>query len=324
MVRRWRPEHPSNVGQILMLSVGLVVCATAPLLGLDEQEWLLLGAVSVAMGVILGVSFVVPWPSIRREWTLAFPLGIFAAIPALSFGGHRLGAPYGGVFVLCFAYTGLTQSARVNLWLVPPAAAAYLAANDNWSAAMGIRLTIVVSVWLLLSQLLRALTVRNEALTEALRASAHTDPLTGLANRRDLDLHLARAREGDTLVLCDLDHFKQFNDAHGHLAGDGLLRDFGLLLRAMLREGDFAARYGGEEFALLLPATDPEQASIVLHRLREKWALLRPGVTFSTGVAAWSSAVDRTIEAADQALYVAKQDGRNCDRVAAGPLHAHQ
>jgi diguanylate cyclase (GGDEF)-like protein len=174
----------------------------------------------------------------------------------------------------------------------------------------------VIAIWVLLSQLLRAMTVRNEALTEALRASAHTDPLTGLANRRDLDLQLERAGEGYTLVLCDLDHFKRFNDEHGHLAGDRLLSDFGVLLRAMLREGDLAARYGGEEFALLLPETDPEQARVVLRRLHEKWALLRPDVTFSSGVAAWSSGVDTTIEAADQALYAAKGAGRNRDRVA--------
>jgi diguanylate cyclase (GGDEF)-like protein len=313
---RRRPEHPSNFGQILVLAVGVVVCSTAPLLGLTDVEWLILGAVLVAMALVLGVSFFVPWPSIRREWTLAFPLAIFAAVPALSFGGHRLGATYGGVLVLCFAYTGLTQSARVNLWLVPSAAAAYLAANDNWSAAMGIRLTIVVFVWVLLSQLLRALTVRNETLTEALRASAHTDPLTGLANRRDLDLHLGRARTGDTLILCDLDHFKAFNDEHGHLAGDRLLREFGLLLRAMLREGDFAARYGGEEFALLLPQTSIEQARIVLARLRDKWELLRPRVTFSAGISLWSTEADLTLEAADRALYAAKAGGRNRDHTA--------
>jgi diguanylate cyclase (GGDEF)-like protein len=204
----------------------------------------------------------------------------------------------------------------VNLCLVPPAAAAYLAANDNWSAAMGIRLTIVVSVWVLLSQLLRALTVRNETLTKALRASAHTDPLTGLANRRDLDLHLGQAGNGDTLILCDLDHFKAFNDEHGHQGGDRLLSDFGLLLRAMLREGDFAARYGGEEFALLLPQTSIEQGRIVLHRLREKWELLQPGVTFSAGISLWGNDVDLTLEAADRALYAAKADGRNRDHAA--------
>ena len=62
------------------------------------------------MAVVLGVSFLVPWQSIRREWTLAFPLGLFVAIPVLSTGGHKLGATYAGFFVLCFAYTGLTQS----------------------------------------------------------------------------------------------------------------------------------------------------------------------------------------------------------------------
>ena len=318
LLLRWRPEQPSGVGQLLVFAVGLLVCATAPLLVRTDREWLTLGLTAGAMAGILVVSFLVPWQAVRREWTLAFPLGIFAAIAVLSTGGHRLGAPYGGVFVLCFAYTGLTQSARVNLVLVPPAVAAYLAAQDDWSAAVGIRVIIVISVWMLLSQLLRAMTARNDALTEALRVSAHTDPLTGLANRRGLDLQLGRARDGDTLILCDLDHFKHFNDEHGHLAGDRLLRDFGLLVRAMLRENDIAARFGGEEFALLLRATDPEQAKVLLSRLREKWALLQPDVTFSAGLAAWaaSDAPDVTIDAADQALYAAKEHGRNRDRVA--------
>jgi diguanylate cyclase (GGDEF)-like protein len=315
---RWRPERPSDVGQLLMFAVGLVVCATAPLLAHTDREWLTLAIISGAMAVMLAGSFFVPWQVVRREWTLAFPLGIFVAIAALSTGGHHLGAPYGGVLVLCFAYTGLTQTARVNLVLVPPAVAAYLAAQGDWSPAIVIRLIIVISVWVLLSQLLCTMTARNDALTAALRVSAHTDPLTGLANRRGLDLHLRGARDGDTLVLFDLDHFKCYNDEHGHLAGDRLLRDFGLLLRAMLREGDVAARYGGEEFALLLPATNPVQARVVLRRLRDTWQLLQPDVTFSTGLAAWnaSDAADVTIEAADQALYAAKEHGRNRDRVA--------
>ncbi len=315
---RWRPEQPSYGGQILMFAVGVLVCLTAPLLIRADREWLRLLLVAAAMALLLVASFLVPWQSIRREWTLAFPLGVFAAIAVLSTGGMRLGVPYAGTFVLCFAYTGLTQSARVNLWLVVPAAVAYIAAQDEWSTAIGIRLVIVISVWMLLSQLLRALTARNSALTTALRESAHTDPLTGLPNRRDLDLHLGRARAGDTLILCDIDHFKQFNDTHGHPAGDRLLRDFGLLLRAMLREGDYAARYGGEEFALLLPATDSDQAQVVLGRLRAKWTLLHQDVTFSAGVAAWTAShgADVTVEAADQALYAAKEQGRNCDRVA--------
>jgi diguanylate cyclase (GGDEF)-like protein len=316
--RRWRPERPSDIGQLLMLSVGVLVCGTAPLLVKTDQEWLTLSLVSAAMAVILTLSFFVRWQAIRGEWTLAFPLGIFIAVAVLSTGGHKLGATYGGVFVLCFAFTGLTQSAGINLSLIPVAALAYLAANDDWSAAIGIRLVIVISVWVLLSQLLRVMTARNQALTVALRASAHTDPLTGLANRRELDLRLGRARDGDALILCDLDFFKRYNDEHGHLAGDRLLRDFSFLLRAMLRDGDFAARFGGEEFALLLPDTDADQARAVLGRLREKWALLQPGVTFSAGVAPWTTdvAADVTLAAADQALYAAKEHGRNHDRLA--------
>ncbi len=186
--------------------------------------------------------------------------------------------------MLCFAYTGLTQPARTSLALVPPAAAAYVAAMGGWSTALGVRLLIVTSVWVLLSQLLAALTSRQQALAEALRTAALTDPLTGLANRRDLQLRLAELAPGDTVALLDLDHFKQLNDTLGHAAGDRVLAEFGLLLRAGLRDSDYSARYGGEEFTVLLPRTPIGQAQAALTRLRARWQVLHPDVTFSAGL----------------------------------------
>ena len=147
------------------------------------------------------------------------------------------------------------------------------------------RLLIAIPVWLLLAELLAALVAHQRRLTEELRQLAHVDALTGLANRRDLDLRLAAPAPGDTVVICDLDHFKAHNDSHGHASGDLVLVDFALVLRSCLRSDDYAARYGGEEFALLLPDTSEAQAVAILARLREHWTVLRPGISFSSGIA---------------------------------------
>lgn len=304
-------------GRLLLFSVGLVVTATAPLLETDRHSWLTLLAVTCAMTVTLLLSFVLPWKRLPDWSTLAFPALVFVAVGVLGFDGNGLGAPYGGVFVLCFAYTGLTQSPGVNVALIPFAAVAYVAAMDKWSTALGIRLLIVTSVWLLLSELLCAFRARNDALSAALRAAAYTDALTGVANRRDLDLRLTTTGATDTLVLCDLDFFKQYNDVHGHISADRVLVNFGELLRSCLREQDYAARYGGEEFVLILAETNPEQATAVTTRLRQAWSVLQPDITFSSGIAQLSRRAPSNVllKAADQALYRAKAAGRNCDRI---------
>lgn len=312
--------EPVRLGRALLLTAGIVVTVTEPLLRPAPHGWLVVAAVSAGMTLLLLASLVLPWRGLPRPATLLFPVAIWTALGTLGLGAG-LGAPYVGLFVLCAAYTGLTQPAGTNLALVPPAAVAWTATAAAWSSALAIRLLISIAVWVLLSQLLVASTSRQQTLTEALCLAAHTDALTGLPNRRDLQTQLATARPGDTIVLCDVDHFKQLNDALGHPAGDLVLSEFGSLLRAGLRADDYAARYGGEEFALLLRGTTPAQARAVLARLRQQWALLQPDVTFSAGLASCASDSSGigTLHAADQALYAAKADGRNCDRETAQP-----
>src|SRR5215207_4270202 len=104
---------------------------------------------------------------------------------------------------------------------------------------------------------------------------ATVDPLTGIANRqtvlRRVEEELARAgryRRPLSLILVDLDHFKRFNDSHGHAAGDVILRQVAQLLAANVREVDLAGRYGGEEFLVVLPETDPDAAASLAEKLR--------------------------------------------------------
>ena len=147
---------------------------------------------------------------------------------------------------------------------------------------------------------------RNERLAE----SASTDLLTGLPNRRMVDRALGRLSADDTVILLDLDHFKQVNDNLGHAAGDEVLRDFGAVLRGTVRGRDTVGRYGGEEFLVVLgPGGD---ADAFLRRLRAEWLAGRPSpVTFSAGVAASTGDPDETVRLADQALYQAKEAGRD-------------
>src|SRR6202012_1702454 len=122
------------------------------------------------------------------------------------------------------------------------------------------------------------LSERNERLAK----SASTDLLTGLPNRRMLDRALGRLSAGDTVILLDLDHFKQVNDSFGHAAGDEVLRAFGRVLRGAVRSRDVVGGFGGEEFVIIL--APPAGAETVLRRLRAAWVSERPfPVTFSAG-----------------------------------------
>jgi diguanylate cyclase (GGDEF)-like protein len=145
---------------------------------------------------------------------------------------------------------------------------------------------------------------------------ARTDGLTGVANRRawdqELPRELARAtRSGKPLcvALVDLDHFKAYNDLHGHQAGDRLLKSAAGAWQERLRKTDLLARYGGEEFAVLLPDCGLDHAVEIAERLRPA----QPEGTCSIGVAAWDGRESATelVARADRALYAAKKGGRN-------------
>ena len=179
----------------------------------------------------------------------------------------------------------------------------------------------------------RALRESEQKLAQAnikLQQLANIDGLTGLSNRRRFDDVLKtewqRAqRTGQilSLLMCDIDLFKLFNDSHGHLAGDECLKKVASVLGASLRRpGDLAARYGGEEFALVLPHTEPAGAMALAEHCRQQvQALALPNqpdrdVTLSIGVASMVPSANTSplylIDSADRALYEAKHAGRNC------------
>lgn len=170
-------------------------------------------------------------------------------------------------------------------------------------------------------------------LTENLKQQSNIDGLTQIANRRFFDetfhrewLRSRRLQSPLSLIMCDIDHFKLYNDAYGHQAGDTCLKKVAQALSgATKRPKDLAARYGGEEFVIILPETPPEGATVVAEQVREAVESLRirhssskvaEHVTISLGVATTRtltqvSAENELIESADKALYASKVNGRN-------------
>jgi two-component system cell cycle response regulator len=183
-----------------------------------------------------------------------------------------------------------------------------------------------------IKRLQEALEEREKALLEANEKLTHmslTDGLTGLANRRHLTeridemfAHGTRMKEPFALVMCDLDKFKSVNDTYGHQAGDEVLKQLADILREEAREIDHVGRYGGEEFMLLLPGASLEDAVSFAERVRkhiEAHTFTFTGGTLrrtaSFGVSGWPhpqiTSCDSLSRTADDALYVAKETGRN-------------
>jgi diguanylate cyclase (GGDEF)-like protein/PAS domain S-box-containing protein len=164
---------------------------------------------------------------------------------------------------------------------------------------------------------LKQIEAEREELLDQVQEMARHDQLTGLPNRRALEEQLPRAmararrsRSPISVAILDIDRFKDYNDSHGHLAGDEVLRACAKAWDSALRGEDMIVRFGGEEFLVLLPDTEPEPAAEIVERLRLKTPM---GQTCSAGLACWDFAesIDDLLGRADKALYLAKAGGRN-------------
>ena len=182
------------------------------------------------------------------------------------------------------------------------------------------------------------LVYRNSLSADVLRRLATTDPLTGVINRRHfMELMGREQRRADryattySVLMIDIDHFKRVNDTYGHQVGDLAIQAMAQACQKTMRPTDLVARYGGEEFIITLTHTEQAAAVRVAERLREAVAeIVLPterealSFTISIGVSSYTKGMrlDQVIGVADQALYAAKQGGRN--RVCAGPEPAAQ
>ncbi|MCW3010528.1 MAG: diguanylate cyclase [Solirubrobacterales bacterium] len=297
-----------------------------------QDDWKIY--VVLAATFLVGAGLLVPRSRDRDPQLLLF-LSLAASTVLITAGIHASGRMtsvyamfYVGMAPVAFSSLGrraaLTQVALVALAYGalmlhdPPAGAA-----ERWLVTVGTVLGVGLIVGVMrrrVERLLAELSASAERLAEA----ACTDPLTGLMNRRGFEERvtheLARMRRGgatSTLVLCDLDRFKDVNDLLGHPAGDAVLRRVADVARDRSRGGDVIARLGGAEFGLLLPATDEAGALEVAERLRR--AIARAcaadgiSLTSSAGiaVAAEHPTVTELMRAGDAALHAAKALGRD-------------
>ncbi|RJX34304.1 MAG: GGDEF domain-containing protein [Desulfarculus sp.] len=202
--------------------------------------------------------------------------------------------------------------------------------NNTWRAMatfFAVQLGLAIIAGLLVIFYLDRVVLKVFSFTERM---AYRDRLTGLRNRAALDklveieeLAGQRERRRYALIMLDIDHFKAFNDTHGHQAGDKLLADFAALLVDNVRGSDRVVRYGGEEFLVHLAETRADEAGVVAEKLRRALEQARfllpdgspaPQVTASLGVAAYPAdgrGFPEVVKKADQRLYAAKQAGRN-------------
>jgi diguanylate cyclase (GGDEF)-like protein len=225
--------------------------------------------------------------------------------------GATIAGP-GSILPGTFTYTALLNIGGWSVTAEIPPQVAYLGIDR-------LRLIVIASAAVLALALMVGLVAFGQALISEQegRMLSRIDQLTGLPNRRvwddELPREAARARRSGQplcLALIDLDHFKEFNDTFGHLAGDDLLATAGAAWAAEIRSTDLIARYGGEEFAVLLPNCQLDEAIRVLDRLRSR---MPRNQTCSAGVAQWNpnEPVQEAMARADEALYSAKRTTRN-------------
>jgi diguanylate cyclase (GGDEF)-like protein/PAS domain S-box-containing protein len=186
----------------------------------------------------------------------------------------------------------------------------------RWSSTLAADESLIYARATDVTALKRVESERENLLTEV-AVLARSDALTGLPNRRGLDEQLpremARARRAESdlcLAIVDIDHFKAYNDANGHLAGDAILRECAVAWDGVLRGADTIVRFGGEEFLVVLPDCPLEQGAETVERLREATP---GGLTCSAGLACWDygETTDELVDRADSALYRAKAAGRD-------------
>jgi diguanylate cyclase (GGDEF)-like protein len=295
--------HPPDMNTTVMLGLAAVGVVAAPVLWIWRDRWpawffqLSTGCGSVLLGfcVYYGGDASSPY-ALLILWVAVFSAYFFTPVQTTA------------QLVLAGAIYALALAAHPQAAEETDAAAHWLLVMAGVAIAAGMVTALVSSR--------RKLEFEREALLIETIELARTDPLTGLANRRtwleDLDRELVRARRGGhvCVAMLDLDHFKEFNDEYGHVAGDLLLQELAKTWAVAVRPSDTLARYGGEEFALLLPACELESAAEVVERLR---TMVPEGQHCSAGLACWDGTESpiELIARADTRLYAAKGRGRD-------------
>jgi diguanylate cyclase (GGDEF)-like protein len=312
----------------VLFFAGAVVCGVGGLLKADLTDGARTVQLAVAGGLGLLGALVLATPG-RRRVIQGGALASLVLIGSMIGTSNAIGPTAFFLFwpLVHLAYFSSRAWVRAAVALMTAVVGVASAVNPFTVNRMDTFVGTVVSVGLM-TGLVRLMTERELALRRALADAANTDALTGLLNRRGIEPELERLLAAGRLsvVMVDLDHFKRYNDRHGHLVGDEALRRVAGVLTAAAGAEDRVARFGGEEFTVALTGADAPAAEAyagrVMAALREEDVADELRLTVSVGVAtlgADGATVDALLRQADAALYRAKASGR--DRVAsAAPL----
>ncbi len=325
----WSAPRTARERAVRMLPFLGVTVLTFPLALIGHHPGqsfdLVIGAAAIFGGIALSI-VVLPWWRFPDGSRLAVVVAFCTAVALLRQSGGGGSAGYASMLILPVVWQSLHGRRRdVILTMVcvltTLAAPVALIGGPEYPTSEWRRVILSGMTLGLTGFVVNQLVGRIGRLVGQLEGQAHRDQLTGVLNRRAWDETLTRelARLGRTdhraaLAILDLDHFKWFNDEHGHLAGDRVLVDATRAWAAELRDGDVLARWGGEEFVVLLPGGSVDEAVEVLARLR---AVTPAGQSFSAGLVAVDGTDARTLlRRADEALYAAKAAGRGRTHVA--------
>jgi diguanylate cyclase (GGDEF)-like protein len=296
-----------NAGALVLIGVAAVAFAAVLVVGYDRLPMRFLIVAPAAGSVLVGLVIGFAGPEASAPYAMYFAWVVIASAGFLS---RTATAIHGLIAVAVYAIA----LAIVGPSMVPSGLALAMTAGTAAVAAV----------------VMAGIAGQTRDLVARLDDAARTDPLTGLDNRRALrdefERELARAdrtRRPLALITLDLDHFKRFNDAFGHLAGDDALRRLARILDEVTRAIEVAARVGGEEFAVVAPETDAAGAIALAERVRlsvqSEFADSSPPLTVSCGIAVHRPGRRTPLDlfaAADRALYAAKRAGRNRVEVA--------
>jgi diguanylate cyclase (GGDEF)-like protein len=299
------------LGCLFLALVGFLVVASASALTLtapvaDRLRYL--GGVDIVAAIALSR---LPWQRLPRRALLVFPAGLVATAGLAAQNSAAIGNTFAGCIGIAVVYIGLTQPRGTTVRTLPLLALAWWPSSAPHDARTLIRLPMALLVWAVVGEVLAHYRQERQREGSRLRLAAETDPLTGVGNRRALDQALHDLPVGGLVAMLDLDHFKAFNDRHGHDEGDRLLRCFSKVITDTVRAGDSVCRYGGEEFAVVIAATT--RGADLFDRLQLAWTAFGTTVTFSAGLAArrYGESPQDALRRADTALYTAKERGRD-------------
>jgi diguanylate cyclase (GGDEF)-like protein len=310
---------------VLAGTVGLVNVTLPGPTGYNRPVVSAINVVAIVAGLL---AWFAPWSRWSPRASLVLvPVALGLVCLSDAYGGTPA-AVYGVYFVVVFAWVGMWHPPGTSVRLALPACVGYLLpitmaslANDDFVRSVG----VVIPVCVILGEVMAATVEKmrqahdaQELATAALAAAMVTDELTGLGNRRKGDQLLESLRDGDALLLLDLDRFKVVNDTFGHAEGDRVLSQVGQYLRGALHDNTEVFRYGGDELVIIQRA-DSQSPIDVAEQVLHGWRLLNPTTTLSIGIAvhAAGQSLAQTFGEADSALYEAKRNGR--DRV-----HIHE